>query len=108
VALPNPDDWEKVLQEDGYRQLDGNENAAVGDVVVYRQQDNNEILHVARVCEIKKLHLTTTTSSDTALPIALSKWDLTFGESIHAIQDVYLNGGENFAVEIYSDRPKKT
>jgi len=107
VALPNPDDWEKILQEDGYRKLDGKEDAAVGDVVVYRQQDNHEILHVARVCEIRRLHLSPTTYSDTALPSALSKWDLTFGESIHAIQDIYLNGGVEFVVEIYSDRPKK-
>ena len=55
VVLPSPGDWKKILLEDGYRKLDGKEDAAVGDVVVYRQQDNHEILHVARVCEIRKL-----------------------------------------------------
>jgi hypothetical protein len=43
--------------------------------------------------------------SGTKIARALSKWDATCGESIHAITDVFLNGGEEFDVCIFTDRP---
>jgi len=104
TSLPSPDDWERILDEDGYRQLAAKELVNLGDVVVYWATKSNEILHVARICRLDRLVLSRS-SEGKAAPRALSKWDLTSGEVIHAIDDVHLNGGESFTANFFTDRP---
>jgi len=104
TALTNPQQWRVVLQEDNYRKLSKTERPELGDIVVYAKVGSGEILHVARVCEIRRFE---GGGMEHARPIirAVSKWDAKFGEDIHAVSDVFLNGGEQFDVEYWTDRP---
>ena len=103
AVLDNPASWKTILEDDRYRRLVSNESAQVGDVVVYWNEGRSEIIHVARVCAQQFLHV-----GDSRIPIckALSKWDPSLGESIHALSDVHLMDGEPFISEIYTDRPE--
>jgi hypothetical protein len=101
TSLTHPEDWERVLHEDGYRRLPTQSEAEIGDVVVYRSTEDQEILHVARVCQRDAL-----ATGGTPIFRALSKWDQKSGEDIHSLDDVHLNGGAPFAVEIWTDRPE--
>jgi len=101
TSLTHPEDWERILHEDGYRPLAAQSGAEIGDVVVYRSTEDREILHVARVCQKDALIV-----GGNPIIRALSKWDQRSGEDIHALDDVHLNGGAPFAVEIWTDRPE--
>ncbi len=107
-VLPRPSDWRLILSEDGYRPLVNGEPSEVGDIVVYVKKNDTEILHVARVCEMESLTVSGLGErSPNRIPRALSKWDGTSGECIHAINDVHLNGGEPFDPVIFTDRPSQ-
>ena len=54
-ALPEPSDWEQALEDDGYRKIETSEHPKVGDIVVYRHEVTQEILHVARLCQMDHL-----------------------------------------------------
>jgi hypothetical protein len=109
AALPDPQQWWLIIREDGYRELSGGEAPQVGDIALYLKKgdENKEILHVARICEVRQI-ATDRFGSESGRPIprALSKWDLTSGECIHALPDVFLNGGEPFQTRIFTDRPQ--
>jgi len=111
-VIARPNDWETILEEDGYRTLEEGETMMVGDIVVYYEFDeesntNKEIIHIAKVCAIDRLMTDSAGSlSKNFTPKALSKWDLSSGESIHRIPDVHLNGGVKFQFIFYTDRPK--
>jgi hypothetical protein len=105
AALPDEKSWKTIINDDGYRRLLGGEQVQIGDVVVYVKKNSNEWLHVARVCESKQIAFSKHDESGNSIPVALSKWDVSSGESIHAVEDVFLNGGEDFEVLFYTDRP---
>jgi hypothetical protein len=108
AALTEPDDWRRILVEDGYRPL-RREPPAIGDVVAYVKRGETEILHVARICRIERI-VTPSGPEASREPIlrALSKWDQTSSEAIHAVDDVPpLNGGEEFVVQLWTDRPMR-
>ena len=94
---------EKILQEDKYRPVGGDELAHVGDIVVYIRKGHTEVLHVAIVFRIDKLDERDPHSG--VCIRALSKWDNQSGEDSHALDDVVLNGGEEYVREIWTDRP---
>ena len=100
--LPVPADWQRVLDDDGYRQIPENK-AKTGDVVVYVRNCDNQISHVGRICRIEKL-FAGTSEVDSPIARVLSKWDVTSGECIHAIKDVHLDGGESVTAVVYTDR----
>jgi hypothetical protein len=104
TALTHPEDWQMILDDDGYRRLLSGELVEIGDIVVYRRRSAPEILHVAKVCRVDTL--TTGSQPHGRVVRALSKWDQKCGEDIHAIEDVFLEGGEPFNVEFWTDRPK--
>ncbi len=103
TTLPDPSDWRKILQEDKYRPVGGDELAHVGDIVVYIRKGHTEVLHVAIVFRIDKLDERDPHSG--VCIRALSKWDNQSGEDSHALDDVVLNGGEEYVREIWTDRP---
>ena len=49
-VLPSPDDWWRILEDDGYRPLGRDEEIKIGDIVVYVK--GGQILHVAKICEL--------------------------------------------------------
>jgi hypothetical protein len=103
TTLPNPSDWQKVLHEDNYRPLQASEVPHVGDLVIYRRKNHAEILHVASVFSIHRLD-DHDPNSRVAIR-ALSKWDNQSGEDSHALDDLVLNGGEEYVREFWTDRP---
>lgn len=103
TVLPNPNEWQRIIDDDGYRPLRIGEKPYIGDIAIYRARHNHEIIHIARVCAIQKLDVPHHVASE-GTPWALSKWDLKSGESYHAVADVYLNGGEPFDLSYVTDR----
>lgn len=106
TCLTNPKDYRRVLAEDGYRQTNESDLVA-GDVVAYVKADEigkvalPEILHVARVCELRPHKIAG------PIPWVISKWDCQYGEDFHAVRDCpQLAGGEDFELEFWTDRPK--
>jgi hypothetical protein len=91
TTLPEPSDWRKVLQDDGYRKLQRWERACFGDVVVYSRKEYTEILHVALVFSITRINESDPESS--VVIRALSKWDNQSGEDIHALDDLGVRSG---------------
>jgi hypothetical protein len=106
VALPEPQDWEKILVDDEYRQLSDTEEPSVGDIVVYRLAGIKRITHVARVCRINKLDVDDKPAGHSIVR-ALSKWGNSYGEDIHLVHDVFLDGGAETTISYYTDRPIK-
>ncbi len=84
TALTEPEDWEKILNEDEYRRLDRGETPLSGDVVIYRNVEQREITRVARIVTIE-----CDKASEVMAIWALSKWSATYGEDFHRVQDVY-------------------
>ena len=75
----------------------------VGDLVLYIKKGDTEILHVAVVFRICRLN---DYEPDRGVAIqALSKWDNQSGEDSHALDDLVLNGGEEYVREFWTDRP---
>jgi hypothetical protein len=100
--LPQPSDWQLVLDDDGYRRIGQNE-AKTGDIVVYVRNCDNEISHIGRICRMESL-FSGSAEIGSPTPRVLSKWDVTSGECIHAIGDVHLDGGETVTPIVYTDR----
>lgn len=105
TCLTEPDDWRIVLEEDGYRRLAQSETPQVGDVATYVSSAAREIIHLARVVEIRRPSFGGA-APGAAVPWLLSKWDNQLGESFHHSQNVHLNGGEKFELEYWTDRPE--
>jgi len=104
TALLEPMDWKVILEEDGYRQLADAEPPLPGDLAVYVDTVNTEILHVARVLEIRE----GVSAGSSTIPWVLSKWSSTSGEAMHLAHDVpYGNQGFSLKTEYWTDRPKK-
>lgn len=75
----------------------------IGDVVIYRNKEDGEILHVAKLCGIERLSASGEALGDPILK-ALSKWDSRCGEDIHRLDDVNLVAGTPFDIELWTDR----
>lgn len=100
--LPSLMDWQRVLKDDGYREIPENE-VTTGDVVVYFRSCDREMSHVGRICRMERIFIGTS-EAGSPQPRVLSKWDVTSGECIHAVQDVHLDGGEPVFPVYFTDR----
>lgn len=99
TALYKESDISQILKDDGYRRLVSEENSQPGDIVLYlRNSDNTrDTLHAALVIELKQL-------GTSRIERVLSKWNDTFGEDIHLINDVPEHFGD-YRIEFWTDRP---
>ncbi len=78
-----PEDLRKILDDDGFRRLNGFAEAFIGDLVIY-QADGPEITHVGIVQQKNVVH----DSRNPGDPLkVLSKWGA-YGEYIHDMSDV--------------------
>lgn len=76
----DPDQWELIREDDGYRRLEIKEEPLPGDVVLYRMTE--ELTHVAVITKVElDLH-----SSDWVVEV-ISQWGAD-GEFIHDMRDV--------------------
>ena len=102
TALLEPESWKRVLDDDGYRPLNENENPMVGDLVLYVDREKQEFLHVGCVVELQR----GIGDGSPPIPRVLSKWDSTSGEVLHNVMDVfYGQKGFSLLVEYWTDRP---
>ena len=98
------DDIEKVLREDGFRQLNTDEKPKTGDLVFYRAESAG-LLHVAVVTRIAPILGSSNQELGTGGVWALSKWDDGCGEDEHKINNHAWDPESDIAIEVYTDRP---
>src|ERR1035438_4083772 len=84
TGLYETSDYETILNEDGYRTLRENELPRPGDLVLYRLEGPDEILHVGEIVEMCSL----VPGGAPSIPRVLSKVDATSGEVLHAVENV--------------------
>jgi hypothetical protein len=90
-----------ILREDEYRRIPEASQVWPGDIVAYRDQDADEILHVGRVYRVIQ-----GTVPGLANARVISKWSDCAGEYLHDYQDVpYPKMGFSITIEFYTDRP---
>ena len=93
AAIYDDPEWDKIYQDDEYRELNGNESPMSGDLAIYSHSEVGYI-HVGQVLYLESGLLETGSSipkipskwdSETGSPIPkiLSKWDDASGEYIH-------------------------
>jgi hypothetical protein len=93
-------DWLQILKDDGYRRIREIASLHPDDLVLYRDVDDNNYLHVARIVRLEH----GVTSSSPPIPIVLSKWGHDLGECYHKAYD-YGMIEYNVEVEFWTDRP---
>ena len=105
TALLEPVEWRLILDEDDYRRVEKDERKAPGDLVLYVDEASDEILHVARILQLRP----GVAPDAEQIPWVLSKWDSKSGEVMHSAYDVpYQNQGIPCRMEYWTDRPTRT
>jgi hypothetical protein len=97
-------EYEAILKDDGYRQLEEGERPLVGDLVLYRDQDARiGFLHVGIIVELRP----GITAESPRIPWVLSKWDSASGEVLHQLTDAGHFYRAPFApvAEYWTERP---
>jgi hypothetical protein len=84
TAILEPSEWRKVLDDDGYKKLATGAQVSPGDLVIYVNSPNGEMLHVAEVLELREGF----TPASPKMAWVLSKWNSTSGEVMHYVHDV--------------------
>jgi hypothetical protein len=86
----------KIITEDGYRQLSGPHETELGDVVIYRDEPDYNVTHVAII--IDKMVGVATGSN---IIKVISQWGAD-GEYVHLVEDVPFLLGK--PIEYWTDR----
>jgi hypothetical protein len=104
TTILDPEDWKRILDDDGYRELQNGEVPWPGDIVAYLDQDQGgEILHVGRVYHLAR----GLAEGSPPIPWVISKWNSTSGESLHQVYDNPYRRDFNVGIRFYTDRPKQ-
>lgn len=92
-------EWNKILDDDGYRKLDGGETPRAGDLVIYRFRQDDDFIHVAEVVAVRNDKIT-----------VLSKLDATSGEVLHQPGNVPYAEQQlgAFYFDYWTERPRDT
>lgn len=91
-----------ILDEDGYRRLGDMERPVAGDLVLYVDNRNSEMLHVGRILRLRA----GVADGSPPIPWVLSKWNSTSGEVMHRAPDVPFSAqGISHRIEFWTDRP---
>ena len=72
-------EWDKIKDDDGYRELSNGTTPKTGDLVVYRDRQRRTYIHVAEVVELRPL-----SGSSSTVPWVLSKLGACGGEVLHS------------------------
>ena len=100
TAIYESTEWNKIYQDDDYRELRGNESPMPGDLAIYSQSEV-EYIHVGQVLSLELGLLPT----GNPIPKILSKWDDVSGEYIHYPQDVpFRDQFPDFQLKYWTDR----
>ncbi len=84
TAIYEPSEWNKILTDDFYDDVDPND-VREGDLVIY--YDKESFLHVGEIIAVDTIQ-GFRISSSAPIPKILSKWDQYSGEYIHSLRDV--------------------
>ena len=105
-GLFDPQDWRIILDDDGYRRLPEHEDPFPGDLVLYVDSGNEEILHVGEIIEMRP----GVTAQSRSIPWVLSKLDAKSGEVMHYVHDVppWQSQGFLYRIEYWTERPHPT
>lgn len=106
TAIREDPEIEQILLEDGYRQLNSNENICPGDIVIYRDRTDRMIVHGGVIMRLDTLAPGKIDLEQVAtVPMVLSKWDDKSGEDLHQLMDIPFRGkGFDIYCEIWTDR----
>ena len=100
TAIYEDAEWDKIYQDDDYRELKGSELPMPGDLAIYSQSDVG-YLHVGQVLSLEPVLL----PAGELIPKILSKWDGASGEYIHHPMDVpFRNQFTDFQLKYWTDR----
>ena len=100
TAIYDIAEWDKIYQDDKYRELNGSELPMPGDLAIYSQSEVGYI-HVGQVLFLEPGLLPT----GNPIPKILSKWDDVSGEYIHYPGDVpFQNQFTDFQLKYWTDR----
>jgi hypothetical protein len=98
TAIYERKEWDKILSDDGYRQLRDREPILPGDIVIYRDPDPGiGIIHFAEVMRVENQRMN--------VVFALSKWCDWAGEYLHHVADIQFR--QNFPdvhIEYWTER----
>lgn len=83
TAIYDQPEIDKILQDDGYRNLHDDEQAVLGDLILYYVGES--LYHVGVVYALRAIVASGATQP---IPWILSKWDDMSGEVLHHWQDV--------------------
>lgn len=83
TAIYEQSAWEQIFREDGYRVRTGLEQPTVGDLVVYRDNVTQALLHVGEIVELRRVAAGQGPDERAAVPWVLSKFGPTSGEVLH-------------------------
>ena len=101
TSLTDPAQWRLILREDGYRPLPEAEEPVSDDLVVYVNQADDEIIHVARIVELRQ----GVAPGAARIPWMVSRWGPVAGEAMHFRDDVpYHRLGFSLRIEYWTDR----
>jgi hypothetical protein len=81
VTILKPEDWVKILVDDGYEDFEDESYANPGDLAAYVDRMSGEIVHLAQIVRLDRLF----TGATKSRLMALSKWNSTSGEVLHDI-----------------------
>jgi len=82
TSIFEEEEYVKIMNEDGYRELQENESPEIGDIVIYSWHTRG-IIHIGMLTSFESLH-----SSGSDLPVILSKWNSISSEDFHLVDDV--------------------
>lgn len=100
TSILDPRLWQRIIADDGYKWLPSGKHPIPGDIVAYVDTDADELLHVGRVAyHVEGL------GEGHRIPMIISKWNSTAGESIHRAPDVpFGRWGFNYDIRYLTDR----
>ncbi len=100
TAIYDDPEWDKIYQDDEYRELNGSESPMPGDLAIYSHSEVGYI-HVGQVLSLEPGILPT----GRPIPRILSKWDDASGEYIHFPGDVpFRDHFTDFQLRYWTDR----
>ena len=98
TSLTDHNQWWTIIEEDGFRRTD---TPAPDDVALYVDEENDEIIHAARVLELRE----GITPQSKKVAWVVSKWGPISGEAMHFAHDVpYAKEGYRYRIEYWTDR----
>ncbi len=98
TAILSDADWDKIKEDDGYREFFDERECAIGDLVVYRDSQRRGYVHVAEIVELRPL-----AGSDFWVIWVISKLGACKGEVLH---NCYNFPDRNHCeVTFWTDRP---